>query len=82
MYKPETVDQKIARWEKEVIALNIIIAQTQNKKKVAEAEATVPTEALAKTEANTETESVSPVETPSDSAPVDEDKTEAVDEEE
>jgi len=38
MYKPETVDQKITRWEKEVIALNIIIAQTQNKKKVAEAE--------------------------------------------
>ena len=37
MYKPETVDQKITRWEKEVIALNIIIAQTQNKKKVAEA---------------------------------------------
>jgi len=38
MYKPETVDQKIARWEKEVNALNTIIAHTQDKKKVAEAE--------------------------------------------
>ena len=38
MYKPETVDQKIARWEKEVNALNTIIAHTQDKKKVAELE--------------------------------------------
>ena len=37
-YVPETVDQKIARWEKEVDALDTIIAHTQDKKKVAEAE--------------------------------------------
>ena len=36
--KPLTVDQKIARWEKEINALNRIIAHTQDKKKVAEAE--------------------------------------------
>lgn len=38
MYKPETVDQKIARWEKEVSSLKKQISKLHDHRKLAEAE--------------------------------------------
>ena len=38
MYKPETVDQKIARWEKEVSAIKKQISVLHDHRKIAEAE--------------------------------------------